>query len=168
MKPFTGQNPQNHDHEEDLTSILTTEERVELTLLLANVTEVMRKQVEDIFKLPTTSAKKSQERQPLHKTNENSNLGVIGNHEETGEEKTKNIREKQEREFPAPRMSDLEKSVLNFFDTWRDSVILRVGQVMNNPKNLTEEQKKASVKASQPNSQPPATPKIISRFKLLF
>src|SRR5438105_2182278 len=44
------------DHEQDLATILTTEERVDLTLLITNITELMRKQITDNFDASITSA----------------------------------------------------------------------------------------------------------------
>ena len=72
------------DHEQDLSSILSSEERVELTLLLANITEVMRKQLADTFDASVTSAK--QPRQALHITDKNPNVDENEPPEETEEE----------------------------------------------------------------------------------
>lgn len=156
MDPPTG----NDGHEQDLASILTTDERVELTLLLANITELMRKQVEDTFDASITSAKAPQ--QALNITDKNPNVDDKERHEETEEEEqARKMREKREEELSAPKMQELKKDALEFFDKWRDSVILRVGQVMNNPKELTEEQKKKASIEATPNSEPPAEPRVI-------
>lgn len=158
MDPPTG----NDGHEQDLASILTTDERVELTLLLANITELMRKQVEDTFDASITSAKAPQ--QALNITDKNPNVDDKERHEETEEEEqARKMREKREEELSAPKMQELKKDALEFFDKWRDSVILRVGQVMNNPKELTEEQKKKASIEATPNSEPPAEPRVIRR-----
>lgn len=166
MNPFASKESKDataKDHEQDLASILTTQERVQLTLLLANITELMRKQIEDTFDASATSAKQSQ--QALHITNKNPNIEDKGCHEETEEEeKARKLREKREKELSAPKMLELKKDAINFFDEWRDSVILRVGSVVNNPKELTEEQKEKATVEATPSSEPPAEPKVLSEL----
>lgn len=156
MAPSTGKD----GHEQDLASILATEERVELTLLLANITELMRKQVEDTFDASMTSANSPQ--QAINITDKNPNVDEKELHEETEEEEqVRKMREKREEELSAPKMQELKKDALEFFDKWRDSVILRVGQVINNPEELTEDQKKKASVEATPNSELPAVPKVI-------
>ncbi|KAE8444440.1 hypothetical protein EG329_000531 [Mollisiaceae sp. DMI_Dod_QoI] len=148
------------EHEQDLSLILSTEERVELTLLVANITELMRKQIADTFDASVTSAKQPQ--QALHVTNENPNAGESEPHEETEEEeKARKLREKREKELSAPKMLELKKDSLEFFDKWRESVISRVGTAVNNPKEIVEEQKETASVDATPNSAPPKEAKII-------
>lgn len=149
-----------HDHEQDLGTILTTEERVELTLLVANISEIMRKQIQDTFDASIITGKKQQ--RPLLAVKENPNIDETKPHKETDEEeKARKLREKREKELSAPKMLELKKDSLEFFDKWRESVISRVGTVVNNPKEVTEEQKeKASTNATS-ESVPDPEPKVI-------
>jgi hypothetical protein len=167
MNPFANKDAFEKEQVQDLSSILTTEEQVELTLLIANITELMRKQIEDAFDASITNAKKPQ--QALHNANKNPNVSEHVSHEETEEEeKARKLRDKREKELSAPKMLELKKDSLEFFDKWRDSVILRVGKVVNNPKELTDEQKqKASVEVT-PYSEPLVEPKVISRLFQYF
>jgi len=149
-------------HDQDLSSILTSEERVELTLLIANITELMRRQVEDTFDASATSTKQPQ--QTLQVTDKNPNVDYTKADEESEEEENaRKLREKREKELSAPKMLDLKEDSLKFFDTWRESVISRIGTAVNNPKEVVEEQKdKASVEAT-PNATLPAEPKVIRK-----
>jgi len=163
MDPCASKDKFEREQEQDLSSILTTEERVELTLLIATITELMRRQIEDTFDASITNAKQPQ--QALHIAHKNPNVDESVSSEETEEEeKARKLREKREKELSAPKMLELKNDSLDFFDKWRGSVILRFGKVVNNSKELTGEQKqKASVEAT-PYSEPPAEPKVISRL----
>ncbi|KAF8852689.1 DUF726-domain-containing protein [Acephala macrosclerotiorum] len=148
------------EHEQDLSSILSTEERVELTLLVANITELMRKQLSDTFDPSVTSAKHPQ--QALNIADKNPNVDESESHEETEEEeKARKLREKREKELSAPKMLELKKDSLEFFDKWRESVISRIGTAVNNPKEMVEEQKETASADATPNNAPPAEPKVI-------
>lgn len=146
---------------EDLSSILSTEERVELTLLLANITELMRKQITDTFDASITSAKPPQ--QALNLTDKNPNVEDTTDEKETEEEiNARKLREQREKELSAPKMLELKEDSLKFFDNWRESVISRVGTAVNNSKEVVEEQKdKASVEATK--KEPPSDTKVISK-----
>merc|ERR1712225_53182 len=145
---------------EDLSSILSTEERVELTLLLANITELMRKQIMDTFDASITSAKPPQ--QALNLTDKNPNVEDTTDEKETEEEiNARKLREQREKELSAPKMLELKENSLKFFDNWRESVISRVGTAVNNSKEVVEEQKdKASVEATE--KEPPSDTRVIS------
>lgn len=151
------------EHEADLSSILSTEEQVELTLLIANITGVMRKHITDTFDASITSAKKPQ--QALHITDKNPNIDDSKPHKETDEEeKARKLRERREKELAAPKMLELKNAHLEFFDKWRESVISRVGAVVNDPKEVIEHQKEEATVAATPSSSAPAEPKVISEY----
>ncbi|KAH6721981.1 hypothetical protein BKA61DRAFT_538754 [Leptodontidium sp. MPI-SDFR-AT-0119] len=149
----------SQSHGEDLSSILSTEERVKLTLLLANITELMRKQITDTFDASITSA--TPPLQALNLTDKNPNIEDTKAEKETEEEiNARKLREQREKELSAPKMLDLKEESLKFFDNWRESVISRTGTAVNNSKEVVEEQKdKASVEATK--NEPPSEPKVI-------
>jgi hypothetical protein len=160
MAPSGGKDESAREHESDLSAILSTEERVELTLLIANITELMRKHITDTFDATITSAKKPQ--QALHITDKNPNIDDTKPHKETDEEEhARKLREKREKELSAPKMLELKNASLEFFDKWRESVISRVGAVVNNPKEVVEKQKENATADVTPDSSAPAEPKII-------
>jgi hypothetical protein len=162
MATPAGKEDSAQDHESDLSTILTTEEQVNLTLLIANITEHMRKQITDTFDASITSAKKPQ--QALHIKGKNPNIDDSKPHKETDEEeKARKLREKREKELSAPKMLELKKASLNYFDKWRESVISRVGTVVNNPQAVTEEQKEKATSKATPEAAPPE-PKVIRGF----
>lgn len=152
----------SQSHGEDLSSILSTEERVKLTLLLANITELMRKQITDTFDASITSA--TPPLQALNLTDKNPNIEDTKAEKETEEEiNARKLREQREKELSAPKMLDLKEESLKFFDNWRESVISRTGTAVNNSKEVVEEQKdKASVEATK--NEPPSEPKVIREY----
>ncbi|TVY44447.1 putative membrane protein [Lachnellula subtilissima] len=156
------QGDSSEKQKDDLSTILTTEEQIELTLLIANITEVMRKQITATFDASIESTKPPA--QVLHVGDKNPNIDQSKAHEETEEEeKARKLQEKREKELSAPKMKELKKDALEFFDKWRESIILRLGQVVNNPKEVVDEKvKEASVEAT-PNADPPTETKIIRR-----
>jgi hypothetical protein len=156
MAPSGGKDESARERESDLSAILSTEERVQLTLLIANITELMRKHITDTFDASITSAKKP--RQALHITDKNPNIDDSKPHKETDARK---LHEKHEKELSAPRMLELKNASLGFFDKWRESVIARVGAVMSHPKDVVVGQKEKATIAAAPDSSVPAEPKVI-------
>ena len=161
MAPWTAK--EGHAGEEqDLSTILTAEERVELTLLIANITEVMRKQTADTFDASITIGKQPQ--QALNITDKNPNVDESEAHENTEEEKkAEMLRAKREKELSAPKMLELKRDALDYFDKWRNSVISRVGSVVNKSKEAAEEQKEKASAAATPDTAPPPDNKIIRK-----
>jgi hypothetical protein len=127
-------------------------------LLIANITEVMHKQIADTFE--ATIPTREQPKQVSE--SKNPNVNEIKPHEETDEEeKARKLQEKREKELSAPKMLELKKDALNFFQEWRESVMSRVGEVVNNPKETVDDQKEnASVDATP---EPPSDTKIVSK-----
>jgi hypothetical protein len=160
MAPPDGKAESAPDSEADLNAILSTEEQVELALLIANITEIMRKHITDTFDASITSANKPQ--QARHMTDKNLNIEDGKPHKETeDEEKARKLRERREKELSAPKMLELKNTYLDFFDNWRNSVISRVGAVVNSPKEVVAEQKEKATIAATPHSSAPAEPKVI-------
>jgi hypothetical protein len=161
MAPSTAEAGSAKAHEKDLSQILTPEECVELTLLIANIAEVMEKQIQDTFDASITSKPQPQQT-PQIKT-KNSDIDASGPTKETEEEqKAQKLREKREKELSAPKMLELKREALQFFYEWRGSVIVRVGVVVNNPKEVVDKQKKKASVEATPNTAPPR-PKTIRK-----
>ncbi|TAQ89162.1 hypothetical protein B7494_g2545 [Chlorociboria aeruginascens] len=131
-------------------------------VLLATVlgigSEIMRKQVSDTFDASVTTGKSPP--QVLQTHHKNPNVDESKSKDETEEErKTRKLREKREKELSAPKMLDLKNDAIEFFDKWRESVISRVGSVMNSSKETAETQKKKASTATL--EDPPLEPKVI-------
>jgi len=154
------------DHKDDLSTILSAEERVELTLLIANIAELMRQKLLNIFNA------EGEEIKPLPPiTSKNPNVNENEPREETEEEaKARKLRENREKELSAPKMLELKKDALEFFDKWRESLLARAGTAVNNSKGLVEEQKVAASMDAPHDVGPPSEPKVLreSRFSFVF
>jgi hypothetical protein len=162
MATPAGKEDSAQDHGSDLSTILTTEERVDLTLLIGNITEHVRKQITDTFDASITSAKKPQ--YSFHIAKKNPNIDDSKPHKETDEEeKARKLRERREKELSAPKMLELKRDSLDYFDKWRESVVSRVGTVVNNPQEVTEEQKEKATSKASPEAAPPES-KIIREY----
>jgi len=161
MNSSRGKEESSTDHENDLSSILTSNERVELTLLVANISEVMRKKQLDIFDASLLPHNPDPRAQP---TPRNPNVQEKTADEVSEEELVaKKLREQREKELSAPKILELKKDSLDFFDMWRESVLGRVGSAVNNSKEVVEEQK-ASASVAQTDAAPTTEPKVISKF----
>ncbi|ATZ53623.1 hypothetical protein BCIN_09g04310 [Botrytis cinerea B05.10] len=152
MAPWSSKSESSQDHEHDLGTMLETEERVDLTLLVANITEVMQKQINDTFDASITTGEAPNK--ALEVGDKNPNTDDSQSDEESEEEaKARNLREKRERELSAPKMLELKRDTLKFFQEWQENVILRIGSVVNNPKEVTEDQKKRASAKSTPDTE---------------
>lgn len=144
------------DEGESLTTVLETDEdRSALTILICDITELMRKQIIDTFD-PEETPSQPQVDQVATQTNEK--VETIGPDQITHDERNKDDKKtpekenskkkKLEKEVSEDRMVELKKSALDFFDDWRDSIILRVGEVVNSRETAKKQSKKASPKIS--------------------
>jgi hypothetical protein len=150
------------DDGKDLRQILTTGERAELTLLVANITEIMAKQIRDTFDASVTSA--TQEHQILQAGDKNPNINPSKPHKETyEEEKARILFEKREKELSEPKMLELKDEALKFFEKWRESLISRVGNAVNNPKELVDEQKQEASVEKTPDSESAPETQVIRK-----
>jgi hypothetical protein len=144
-----GEQQQQHEEEQSLTSVLPTPQaRSDLTLLVANCTETMRKGITDTFDLNQIG--KMEDMMSKLKVDESAqNSDPAATPEKTEEEK-KRAEEKaqreqaeRERELSGPKMQELQKAALQHFDDWRDSVLLRIGEVVNQREEAVSQKKEA-------------------------
>jgi hypothetical protein len=150
------------DHDKDLNEILSAGERVELTLLIANVTEIMGKQIRDTFNASITST--TQPPQIPKTAGKPSNESATQPHKETEEEeKARKLLERREKELSEPKMLELKLEALKFFDQWRESVISRVGDAVNNSKEVVDEQKQNASVDETPDTAAPPEPQVIRK-----
>ncbi|KAJ8116471.1 hypothetical protein ONZ43_g4435 [Nemania bipapillata] len=109
-----------------LTTILeTVEDRTALTLLICDITELMRKRLLSIFDPSETDS------------------GERDSQEQHSNEKQKAELAKLEKEINEESMVELKTAALDFFNEWHDSVILRVGEAVNSRK-VAEDQSRHS------------------------
>ncbi|KAI1328492.1 DUF726-domain-containing protein [Xylariaceae sp. FL0255] len=121
-----------HQRDESLNTVLeTAEDRGALTILICDITEIMRTQLLDTFDPSYTTSDKNY-------------------NDESSKKKALQAREK---EVSEERMVHLKNSALAFFDDWRDSVIARVGEVINS-RNTAEEKPKSSSQGNSSSVEP--------------
>ncbi|KAH8705644.1 hypothetical protein BGW36DRAFT_367948 [Talaromyces proteolyticus] len=116
----------NKDEEQSLSTLLDDAQRGALMVLISEVLEHMRKIVFDNFEQPHISSHKKSEQ------------------EENADEPDGSGREGQQplqQSDQTPRGLDpkSEAEALRYFDDWRDSVVLRVGEVLNERREATKE-----------------------------
>ena len=163
-----GEQQQQHEEEQSLTSVLPTPQaRSDLTLLVANCTETMRKGITDTFD-PDQVGKMEDMMSKLKvdetaQQSDNTNVAATEEEKEKTEEEKKRAEEKRkqdeerakreqaerEKELSGPKMQELQKAALQHFDDWRDSVLLRIGEVVNQREEAVSQKKEAHAQTSR-------------------
>ncbi|KAI1743917.1 DUF726-domain-containing protein [Xylaria scruposa] len=127
-------NRQEEEEGASLTTILeTTEDRGALTLLICDITETMRQQLLSTFDPHQTGNRDSD--LLAADDDQGGEAGETPDANQQAQQSTPEKRNaelaKREKEVNEESMVELKKSLLNFFDDWRDAVILRVGEAIN-------------------------------------
>ncbi|PLN81009.1 DUF726-domain-containing protein [Aspergillus taichungensis] len=138
-----GSAPKKDEQDQDLTTILDRSQRAELTILVAHITANMRLAIERNFH-PSESATHESAGQPAddqvqkesHSQSSSSTLDKQGNDSQ-----------------PSSQDRKSESSALSGFDAWRDSVLLRIGQVVN--KHDEDETQAAEDSIGNEEDEPP-------------
>ncbi|KAI9717034.1 MAG: hypothetical protein M1812_004969 [Candelaria pacifica] len=131
--------------EQSLSTILDSSQRSELTLLIASATSSMRKVIEDTFDPSQTEAPDfmgemtglSDEEKIM---NPNIDTGTVD--VETYDKQRKE-HEQRAKEISAPKMKELKEASLKFFDEWRETVLQRVGEVVNSKETAVKQKEEA-------------------------
>ncbi|KAL1999163.1 hypothetical protein VTN02DRAFT_4947 [Thermoascus thermophilus] len=144
------QGPQSADDhgDQDLNTILDRSQRGDLTVLIVQITEAMRKVVTDNFEVPTPPESETAD-QPTPQEEDNS--------ESTESEALEVGEEKAAKDSGKKALSSSELAVkadaLKYLDDWRDSVLLRVGEVVNKDDEAAERERHAKASRPRPQSQ---------------
>ena len=155
--PWSNSKERNHEdqqQEESLTTILEPEERSELTLLIANATETMYQTLLDAFDPAQTSTPPLKPESPktesknAFETTDPANADVEAYDQDR---KEKAVREK---EVSAAPVQDLKKAAVEYFNDWRDSVLQRVGEVVNSREEAKEQKSAAHQQEERPQLPP--------------
>ena len=136
---------------DDLTTILNKQQRADLTLLIANITESMRKLLVDNFDA-TAGLDKSLLREGM--TEDEKMMSTDPNSDVSQYENERKKKEEYEKDLNSLKMKNLKKNSLKAYDEWRESVISRVGKVVNSE----EIAKKQLEKDSTAHQAQPASP----------
>ncbi|KAJ9608818.1 hypothetical protein H2200_006589 [Cladophialophora chaetospira] len=165
---------QKNKDETDLSTVLDKSQRADLTLLVANATESMRKLIVDNFDA-TAGLDKSLLRTNLSE-DEKLMAADPSKADVSAYDKERKLKAEIEKDLGTLKMKNLKKNSLKAFDGWREQVILRVGQVVNSEKTAQEQVQKGA-KADQgkplaPNTSGKVTEagnrKVNLKFKDLF
>ena len=133
---------------QSLATLLSTEQRGELTILVANATESMRFDILNTFEIRDTTPRPTdalpQETDATQLEGRTEALDLEGQSQELiklspeDEANVKRLRKRRELEVSAPKVQELKTSCLAYFEEWRDSLILRVGEVLNSQSHTKE------------------------------
>ncbi|KAI0486783.1 DUF726-domain-containing protein [Xylaria cf. heliscus] len=144
-----------------LTTILeTVEDRGALTLLICDITEIMRKRLLDTFDPNEGGSETGPEDSGLLAAEEDQNkeAAETANASQQLRQGTFQTRNaglaKREKEINEESMVELKNASLNFFDDWRDSVILRVGEAINGRKAAEDQSQHPKTETSTSNIKP--------------
>lgn len=141
------------EEEKDLKSFLSEDERADLTLLIASISETMRKTIESNFDAAATLKDVGQAGQ-----SEEDRLANIdydpGTVDVSQYDKENKAREEREKELATPRFKELKKNSLLWFDEWREIVIQRVGEAVNSKDTTSKQKEKASTQGSKTTTTP--------------
>ena len=131
----------SEDGEQSLSTILSPTERSSLTLLLNTSISSMRRTITDTFDpryagLPSDSQfdRFSGAANPL----ENKNLDLSNVDVEKLDKERKDA-ERRIKELLAPEIQGLKKDALKSFESWKEKVLSRVGEVVNSKKEAKEQ-----------------------------
>lgn len=136
----SGESHEEKEQEESLTTVLSSQEdRTELTLLIANCTETMRKTIVDTFDANQTGHKADIVRDPKGQNEWTDAVKA----DIAAQEKAQREQAAREKELSAPQMQETKNAALKFFDNWRENVISRVGEVVNSQEAARHQKERA-------------------------
>ncbi|GAB1736073.1 hypothetical protein NU219Hw_g6124t1 [Hortaea werneckii] len=152
-----------------LTTVLSTaEDRSALTILVADTTELMRQGITDVFDanqtgkpedmfanlgdnaLPKDDDGNVTEKPQEEDTKTEEDVAKEQEAQEKLKEKMSKELEARKKELSGPKMQELKNAALHHFDNWRESVILRVGEIVNSKETAHEQKEHAQPKQQKP------------------
>ena len=147
-------------NEDSLTTILSADQRSDLTLLIAQATASMREAIEKNFdpramlSLDFADELTSEDEKILNPNIDPATVDV----EQFDRERK--VREQREKELSAPKMLELKTASLRFFDEWREGVMQRVGEVVNSRETASSQLKHSSISKADTESHEPLDKKV--------
>ncbi|KAL9599705.1 MAG: hypothetical protein Q9219_003693 [cf. Caloplaca sp. 3 TL-2023] len=145
---------QKSDPEQDLTTFLSDEQCKEFTLLVATITERIRRSIESNFD-PRATLNKDLIGDPNQSDEDKINNADIdpGKVDVSEYEREKKLLAEREKELSAPNVKQLKEDALANYDEWRLTFMKRIGEAVH----LKDEAEKQIANAAE-NYEPPATP----------
>ncbi|KAI4161574.1 MAG: hypothetical protein L6R39_000064, partial [Caloplaca ligustica] len=137
--------------EQDLTSFLSEQQCKDFILLVATITERMRRAIEANFD-PRATLNKDLIGDPSQSDEEKINKVDPGNVDVSEYEKEKKRLEEREKELSKPDIKQLKEDALANYDEWRLAIMKRVAEAVN----LQDQAEKQIADAAE-HYEPPAT-----------
>ncbi|RAH59563.1 DUF726-domain-containing protein [Aspergillus piperis CBS 112811] len=130
--------PPKSDRDQDLTTILDRPQRADLTVLVAEITQHMRDAIVQNFHWPISKENDPSRDQAAHEQDKDTDpLSVQSDGQ--SEETTAVTTTTQSEYKPTAQDLKSEAKSLTSFDDWRDSVLLRIGEVVNRDEESEED-----------------------------
>ncbi|KAL6249773.1 hypothetical protein RBB50_003628 [Rhinocladiella similis] len=120
-----------------LTTILDKRQRADLTLLLAKLTESMRKLIQDNFD-STAGLNKALLREGM---SEDEKMMAADPHADVSSyDRERRLKDEADKDLATDKVKALKSDALKSFDEWREQVIMRVGEVVNTSPSKAKKQ----------------------------
>jgi len=146
--------------DQDLNTLLSADQRAELPLLIARISEVMRKHILDVFdaSITTTNASKN----ALSKA-KNPNIDPTP-HKETDEEaKARKLEEARAKQLSQPKQQELKNAALDYLQKWQTSIIARVEDALKAKETVHKHAQEIKADtAHAPDTARPSDNKIVT------
>ena len=140
-KPSVNPAQKTVKEEQDLKSLLSEEQRTDLSQLVAGIARQMRKTIEDNFdpaaNLKTLGQKELSEDEKIASAEFDTGTVDVGAYD-----KERKLKQEREKELATPKFKELKQASLEWFDEWQDVVQKRVDETLE-PKNGVAQDKDA-------------------------
>lgn len=160
MAPPTKSQPAGErKDDQDLKTLLDVEQRAELTLLIAYITESMRKLISENFEATASLLARNglTEDEKMMATDPAS--ADVEKYD-----KQKKLKEEYVKDLSTDRMKDLKSNALKAYDTWREQVIQRVGQVVNDEKTAKSQMNETKQNKNDTKPRPRAPQNVVGKI----
>lgn len=145
---------------EDLTTILDKSQRADLTLLIANISESMRLLILDNFDA-SAGLDKGLLNMGTGKTDEEKLMSApadLATIDVEAYDRERKRLEQYQKDVASAKMTSLKNDALKAYDEWRETVLQRVGQVVN-----SQDTARQQLQASKSDSARPRAPQTSGR-----
>ena len=140
------------ESDKDLKSFMSEDQCGDLTLLVADITLQMRRDIESRYDASKglKLIKDDKNGSDVLEKDFDFDPGTV---DVSKYDKERKIRDEQEKELAKPETKKLKEANLQWFDGWRQVVILRVGEAVNSKKTASEQKQDASPKSEPRKAQ---------------
>lgn len=137
----------------DLKTLLSSEQRQDFSLLIVTITEEMKQQTRDIFDA-SFSAPKNPDDPRLHHGNPNISPSERKSSRAELEEEERQERLKREKEVSAPEIQQTKRDILTHLEKWQKTVLKRVAEVLDTKTQEQRHEAKHEIEGQEPLKRP--------------